>query len=575
MSRYRILLSVLFLFGLFSSLPVFAQADACTNVPAPRLTVGEQGRVTPGNANNVRAEASRSAALVGQIPGGERFEVLAGPTCADGLNWWQVRYGDLEGWTVEAVGLDYWLEPYDLYSPSILTPTNEIDYEYEGIRFEVDPAFATTVTATHIAPVVDDPNYDPPSAIAPEGIKFTFADANGDTLPINIRVFSVEAYKESYEFAGNAVNKLNELLMDDPGWMPPELNSVIPVLGFVEPPLLMRTRLGELEFANGSGYRWLAQYSFDVREINNPLEYIFTGLTYDQQHYIIARGSITTPLLPDRVTQFGYDFEVNFENYRADVIKMLKDAEPEDFTPNLNHLDNILQSLQVKGEPYSVTTTDGFTTVKYGDMGFTLDNSLANDIDYEISLASWETMSPLPENVCFQLQANPLSHDWSGSQLCVIPVEGMEGYVNGINRLLAEKSTLGIETVDYIRVPTPFNGAAQLIHAQVNYIETDTVRGVGFVSAYAQMDFPIGASSLEYNFSGVTTDGKYIVYLEYPLYTELLPGGRPTDDEVYQVYQDPPKHYKLVEDTLNSAVPSDFTPNLDVLTAVVESIHTR
>ncbi len=575
MSRCRILLPFLFLFGLFTSLPVYAQSDACTDVPVPRLTVYGHGRVTPGNANNIRDTASRSGNLVGQIPGGETFLVLAGPVCADGLNWWQVRNTKVEGWTVEAVGLDYWLEPYDAFSSTVLTPTNEIDYEYEGIRFEVDPAFATIVTAAHIAPVYDDPNYDPPSPVAPEGIKFNFADSNGDTLPLNIRVFSVEDFKGAYEFTGNAVNKLNALLVDDPGWMPPELNSAIPVLGFVESPLLMRARLGELEFANGSGYRFLAQYSFDVHEINNPLEYVFTGLTYDQQYYIIARGSVTTPLLPDKVTQIGYEFEQNFEGYRAEVIKSLKQASNEDFKPNLGYLDSILQSLQVKGESYAVTTTDTLTTVKYGDMGFTLDNSLTADIDYEFDLADWESMSPLPEHVCFNFQWNALSHEWSGSQLCIIPIKGMEGYVNGINQLMSEKPTLGIETADYVRVPKPFNGSAQLIHSNVNYIETDTVRGVGFVTAYAQMDFPITATSLEYNFSGLSADGQYIIFFEYPLYTELLPGGRPTDDEVYQVNLDPPKYYKTIEAILNAAASSDFTPNLDMLTAVVESIHTR
>jgi hypothetical protein len=83
-----------------------AQSDFCADSLAPRLTVGALGRVTPGNANNVRETASKVGKLLGKIPAGETFEVLDGPKCVDGLNWWQVRYQNIEGWTVEAAGLD-------------------------------------------------------------------------------------------------------------------------------------------------------------------------------------------------------------------------------------------------------------------------------------------------------------------------------------------------------------------------------------------------------------------------------------------------------------------------------------
>lgn len=573
MKRIRpvVLLCCLMCF-LFSLLPAAAQAD-CAAVPAPRLTVGEQGRVTPGNANNVRAQAGRSAALVGQIPGGEVFDVVGGPQCADGLNWWEVRYGSLEGWTVEAVGLDYWLEPYEPAVPTILTPSGEIDYEFEGIRFEVDPAFAATVTAAHLAPVVDDPYYDPPSPVAPSGIGFTFADGDGKAIPFTIRVFSVAAYKQAYEFAEQAVNDLSALLADNPGWLSVEYEQRIPMLGVVDPPLLMRARVNELGFANGSGYRFLAQYSFDVREISNPLTYYFTGVTHDEQYYIIAKATVTTPLLADRAAPQDADFERNFEAYRDAVIDDLTHADNEAFNINLSLLDNVLQSLQVKGQPFNITTEDGHTQVSYGKVSFSIASNLAADIDYQVSPANWESMSPLPEHVCFSMQQDRLSHAWSGRQLCIIPTDGMDDYVKALNRILDGKPAFTAPD-GRTRIPIPFNGAAQLMHAQVNYIETGWLKGVGFVSAYAQTDYPIRSGSTEYNFSGLSNDGKYLIYLEYPLHTNRLPDGPPGDDEVARVNRDPLTYYQSVVDLLNAASPADFTPNLGLLTAWVESIHT-
>lgn len=109
--------------------PIVAQEDpACPGAPLPQLMIGMSARVLPGDANNVRDTPSRSGELVGTIPGGEIFDVLDGPVCADGLNWWQVDYESVNGWTVEGSGSEYWVEPYEAPAaeettvPPTLTP---------------------------------------------------------------------------------------------------------------------------------------------------------------------------------------------------------------------------------------------------------------------------------------------------------------------------------------------------------------------------------------------------------------------------------------------------------------------
>lgn len=113
-----------------SSVSITAQENPeCPGAPLPQLIIGETARVLPGDPNNVREIPSREGALTGTIPGGEVFQVLDGPVCADGFNWWQVEYGTLTGWTVDGTGAEYWLEPYEV--PAIQntdvppTPTSE------------------------------------------------------------------------------------------------------------------------------------------------------------------------------------------------------------------------------------------------------------------------------------------------------------------------------------------------------------------------------------------------------------------------------------------------------------------
>lgn len=84
----------------------------CAGFMVSRLSVGSLGRVTPGDANNVRDVAAAGGTLIGQIPGGDSFTVLEGPVCDPaGRAWWRVDYKGLVGWTIEGQGDTYYLEP--------------------------------------------------------------------------------------------------------------------------------------------------------------------------------------------------------------------------------------------------------------------------------------------------------------------------------------------------------------------------------------------------------------------------------------------------------------------------------
>ena len=93
-----------------------AQADCPSAADlAPRLAPGIRAQVEsgPGSANRVRAAPGLEAEISGQLAPGQRFDVLAGPRCADGYVWWRVQYRESQGWTAEGdpqTG-DYWLEP--------------------------------------------------------------------------------------------------------------------------------------------------------------------------------------------------------------------------------------------------------------------------------------------------------------------------------------------------------------------------------------------------------------------------------------------------------------------------------
>ncbi len=96
----------------------------------PRLVVGQQGRLTTTTPSRVRDSASTSGAQVGQIQPLNTFSVLEGPVCAEGINWWRVSVGNLEGWTAEGLDGEYFTEPITpeptTVSATTATPTPEV-----------------------------------------------------------------------------------------------------------------------------------------------------------------------------------------------------------------------------------------------------------------------------------------------------------------------------------------------------------------------------------------------------------------------------------------------------------------
>ncbi len=94
----------------------------CANGLSSRLRPGIQGRVTPGDPNNIRA-VPNSVSVLGQIPAGGVFDIIGGPQCGlSGRTWWQVSYAGVIGWTAEGEPGVYWLEPAAVAVPPTPIP---------------------------------------------------------------------------------------------------------------------------------------------------------------------------------------------------------------------------------------------------------------------------------------------------------------------------------------------------------------------------------------------------------------------------------------------------------------------
>ncbi len=87
----------------------------CSDSYPSRLHVGDRAYVSyqPPLANRVRSNPNLGADIIGLIQPGESMKIINGPACANQWVWWyvQAHNEDLNGWTAEGDGENYWLVP--------------------------------------------------------------------------------------------------------------------------------------------------------------------------------------------------------------------------------------------------------------------------------------------------------------------------------------------------------------------------------------------------------------------------------------------------------------------------------
>jgi uncharacterized protein YraI len=153
-------------------LPPLPQVSGNNSCPGTRLSMlmpGRRGRVSnvSAAANRLRSQPSTQATQVGEIPAGMYFDVLSGPTCADGMAWFEVRSETgAQGWMAEGSAEEYWVMPIlsdarEVSGPEITLPGFKLNLPVEvGSKMQIiDMPFEpeTRTPPVTIARLVDYP----------------------------------------------------------------------------------------------------------------------------------------------------------------------------------------------------------------------------------------------------------------------------------------------------------------------------------------------------------------------------------------------------------------------------------
>lgn len=224
--------------------------------------------------------------------------------------------------------------------------------EFEGIRFSFDSALAQSAQGIKISAV--PVNVDAPAlgGGVPEHIAFSFngEEITADTNPFQpqVRVYSADALKKLDPNVAREVLALKTLLSVDAT----AIQETLPVFPPFNAQQMIHPQIKYLKFNTGEGARFVTFYAQNVAPITNDgLFYTFQGMTADGKYYVTAFWPIKTDKLADsyedaKIGDFN-EWAKNFETYRVDTEKMLDSLPAGAFTPSLELLDRMIESLQL------------------------------------------------------------------------------------------------------------------------------------------------------------------------------------------------------------------------------------
>jgi hypothetical protein len=224
---------------------------------------------------------------------------------------------------------------------------------FENVSFVIPSGLASGAD-TETMPAVSEGS-GAPWEVAPAHLKFTLTgyQREGKFHEPQLFVYPADEYAQVNSIAAEQIDRLKNILA---GSTPP-LKETLPNVPFFNAGPLIAANIQIITFQSGSGVRELTQYSQYLAPINNhELFYHFEGLTNDGKYYVIAILPMTAPILAEDekpeapVPADGVPIPTDVgpnDVYYASITEKLIALSPDEFTPSLNGLDALIQSILV------------------------------------------------------------------------------------------------------------------------------------------------------------------------------------------------------------------------------------
>jgi len=261
--------------------------------------------------------------------------------------------------------------------------------DYGGVTFICDSSLATKVKSETIPAMVEGQ----PCDVIPEHPSFTLVGyPHGRTTRqfAEIKVFSLAKFREAFAIASVEGNKGVIYPPNPPDWSTyfdeevrvlktllaakPTANlgrfiadargekgcsAAMPFLPMWEACMAFVGHVRYVNFKNGKGVFFLTQWDRETEQISNEgLELAYQGITNDGRYWVYAEFDVAAPSLPN-----GDEPEVvawneknyllshqskTYQDYVRPIVAKLEALPANKYQPDLNLLEQLIQSLEVK-----------------------------------------------------------------------------------------------------------------------------------------------------------------------------------------------------------------------------------
>ena len=186
----------------------------------------------------------------------------------------------------------------------------------------------------------------------------------------------------------------------------------------------------------------------------------------------------------------------------------------------------------------------------------------------------WEV---LPEYTQVTLDGYPITNHLMKPQIFIYPAEELGKVNEGAGKIAASLQTLLQSPQEIQNMPfLPLFNAAQVMHAQTQYLDFKNGQGLRYLTQFDQAPLPINNNELIYTYQGLTNDGKYYVAAVLPVNHPSLPAdGTVTGNEPPEFTNDFPAYLANVVSALNPQAANSFIPDLTQLDAMMSSLEIK
>jgi hypothetical protein len=233
------------------------------------------------------------------------------------------------------------------------TPTTETidqpDIVFQGISLSFDSNIAAEVLPATIPGQNMGEDYMPGDTY-PTYVEFTFntyAVSDHFHQP-RISIYPVAEFRQISSYASQIIDDLQQILKSQSSG---GASVGFPFLPMWPAAQMFASNISIFNFQNGTGIRFLTMYGQAAYPIDNQnLFYTYQGITNDGQYYISAILPVTHPdLLYDGSSQVD-DWEAfsnDFQNYLEGAVSWLNSQNPDQFTPSITLLDEMMSSFAI------------------------------------------------------------------------------------------------------------------------------------------------------------------------------------------------------------------------------------